>query len=88
MGIFNYLSSGIGFICCVLRILFCICPSHCIKNRRKRNGKVNKVDADHRTSLLHSNSKRVQIARGPNSNPSVSIRINWQIIYMILMIIN
>lgn len=58
--------SGLGFICCLLRILFCICPSHCIstkKNARKKNG--NKIDADHTTSLLRGESKRVSIARGP-----------------------
>ncbi|XP_075149112.1 uncharacterized protein LOC142223159 isoform X2 [Haematobia irritans] len=57
---------GIGFVCCLLRILFCICPSHCIANNkgiRKKNG--NKVDADHTTSLLRGEIKRVSIARAP-----------------------
>ncbi|XP_037958167.1 uncharacterized protein LOC119687770 [Teleopsis dalmanni] len=57
---------GLGLVCCILRILFCICPSHCIsssKQTRKKNG--NKVDVDHTTSLLHGESKRVSIARGP-----------------------
>lgn len=63
--------TGIGFICCMLRILFCICPSHCIansKNARKKNG--NKVDADHTTSLLRGESKRVSIARTPGQHVS------------------
>lgn len=56
---------GIGLVCCILRILFCICPSHCLSSsRRNRNKKNAKIDADHRTSLLRSDSKRVQIARG------------------------
>ncbi|XP_033173539.1 uncharacterized protein LOC117150657 isoform X1 [Drosophila mauritiana] len=58
---------GLGLICCILRILFCICPSHCIsssKKTRKKNG--NKIDADHTTSLLRNESKRVSIARGPS----------------------
>ncbi|XP_059221966.1 uncharacterized protein LOC106082856 isoform X1 [Stomoxys calcitrans] len=57
---------GLGFVCCMLRILFCICPSHCIANSkgvRKKNG--NKVDADHTTSLLRGEIKRVSIARAP-----------------------
>ncbi|XP_065358330.1 uncharacterized protein LOC135952362 [Calliphora vicina] len=65
---------GIGFVCCLLRILFCICPSHCIstkKNARKKNG--NKIDADHTTSLLRGESKRVSIARGPGQQPRYPI---------------
>ncbi|KAM7351342.1 uncharacterized protein ACRADG_004238 [Cochliomyia hominivorax] len=65
---------GLGFICCLLRILFCICPSHCIatkKNARKKNG--NKIDADHTTSLLRGESKRVSIARGPGQQPRYPI---------------
>ncbi|XP_037816671.1 uncharacterized protein LOC119607026 [Lucilia sericata] len=65
---------GLGFICCMLRILFCICPSHCIstkKNARKKNG--NKIDADHTTSLLRGESKRVSIARGPGQQPRYPI---------------
>ncbi|XP_032583654.1 mucin-5AC isoform X4 [Drosophila sechellia] len=61
---------GLGLICCILRILFCICPSHCIsssKKTRKKNG--NKIDADHTTSLLRNESKRVSIARGPSFQP-------------------
>lgn len=61
---------GIGLICCILRILFCICPSHCISsNKKARKKQGNKVDADHTTSLLRGESKRVSIARGPNSAP-------------------
>lgn len=57
--------SGIGLIFCILRIFFCVCPSHCIS--RDRNKKNAKVDADHRTSLLRD-TKRVSIARGPYIN--------------------
>ncbi|KAL9925707.1 uncharacterized protein ACN2A1_014684 isoform 2-T3 [Glossina fuscipes fuscipes] len=58
---------GLGFICCMLRILFCICPSHCLSsNKNSRQKNINKIDADHTTSLLHGESKRVSIARGPN----------------------
>lgn len=62
------LSSGIGAIFCILRILFCVCPSHCI-SQRDRNKKSAKVDADHRTSLLRD-TKRVSIAKGPYINVS------------------
>ncbi|XP_052853732.1 uncharacterized protein LOC128263078 isoform X3 [Drosophila gunungcola] len=65
---------GLGLICCILRILFCICPSHCIsssKKTRKKNG--NKIDADHTTSLLRNESKRVSIARGPSFQPKYPI---------------
>ncbi|XP_023163995.2 serine-rich adhesin for platelets isoform X2 [Drosophila hydei] len=65
---------GLGLICCILRILFCICPSHCIsssKKARKKNG--NKIDADHTTSLLRNESKRVSIARGPSIQPKYPI---------------
>ncbi|XP_017154750.1 mucin-5AC isoform X3 [Drosophila miranda] len=65
---------GLGLICCILRILFCICPSHCIsssKKTRKKNG--NKIDADHTTSLLRNESKRVSIARGPGVQPKYPI---------------
>ncbi|XP_034099438.2 mucin-5AC isoform X4 [Drosophila albomicans] len=65
---------GLGLICCILRILFCICPSHCIsssKKTRKKNG--NKIDADHTTSLLRNESKRVSIARGPAVQPKYPI---------------
>ncbi|XP_073822595.1 uncharacterized protein [Musca autumnalis] len=61
---------GIGFVCCMLRILFCICPSHCIankKNDRKKNG--NKIDADYTTSLLRGEIKRVSITRAPGQQP-------------------
>ncbi|XP_017047845.1 mucin-5AC isoform X3 [Drosophila ficusphila] len=64
----------LGLICCILRILFCICPSHCIsssKKTRKKNG--NKIDADHTTSLLRNESKRVSIARGPSFQPKYPI---------------
>ncbi|KAH8377402.1 hypothetical protein KR093_005292 [Drosophila rubida] len=64
----------LGLICCILRILFCICPSHCIsssKKTRKKNG--NKIDADHTTSLLRNESKRVSIARGPTVQPKYPI---------------
>ncbi|XP_055922098.1 uncharacterized protein LOC129953198 [Eupeodes corollae] len=65
---------GIGLICCILRILFCICPSHCISsNKKARKKQGNKVDADHTTSLLRGESKRVSIARGPNSAPKYPI---------------
>ncbi|XP_065075845.1 uncharacterized protein LOC135699491 isoform X2 [Ochlerotatus camptorhynchus] len=58
---------GLGLFCCILRILFCICPSHCFSSsRRARNKKNAKIDADHRTSLLRGDSKRVSIARGPH----------------------
>lgn len=58
---------GIGLICCILRIFFCVCPSHCISSSRKaRNKKIAKVDVDHTTSLLRADSKRVQIVRGPS----------------------
>ncbi|XP_055852974.1 uncharacterized protein LOC129916825 [Episyrphus balteatus] len=65
---------GIGLICCILRILFCICPSHCISSSKKaRKKQGNKVDADHTTSLLRGESKRVSIARGPNNAPKYPI---------------
>ncbi|XP_050086543.1 uncharacterized protein LOC126571785 [Anopheles aquasalis] len=58
---------GLGLFCCILRILFCICPSHCISSSRRAREKKNaKIDADHRTSLLRGDSKRVSIARGPH----------------------
>ncbi|XP_040171729.1 uncharacterized protein LOC120905096 isoform X1 [Anopheles arabiensis] len=58
---------GLGLLCCTLRILFCICPSHCISSSRRARDKKNaKIDADHRTSLLRGDSKRVSIARGPH----------------------
>ncbi|XP_055709426.1 uncharacterized protein LOC129805495 isoform X2 [Phlebotomus papatasi] len=57
---------GIGLICCILRILFCVCPSNCLSSRRNVEKKNAKIDADHTTSLLRSD-KRVQIARGGNS---------------------
>ncbi|KAH8292824.1 hypothetical protein KR054_010698 [Drosophila jambulina] len=60
-------SAGLGLICCILRILFCICPSHCISSSKKtRKKNFNKIDADHTTSLLRNESKRVSIARGPS----------------------
>lgn len=60
---------GVGLICCILRILFCICPSQCIMSSRRKLKKKNaKVDADHTTSLLRGDSKRVSIARGPQVN--------------------
>lgn len=55
--------AGIGLICCILRILFCICPSSCITGRKLRNKKTNKVDADYTTSLLRSD----QSTTGSNS---------------------
>ncbi|XP_053960911.1 uncharacterized protein LOC128865043 [Anastrepha ludens] len=61
---------GLGFICCMLRILFCICPSHCIstnKNNFKKD--CNKIDADYTTSLLRGEGKRVSIARRPGLQP-------------------
>ncbi|KAH8353113.1 hypothetical protein KR084_008983 [Drosophila pseudotakahashii] len=67
-------TNRLGLICCILRILFCICPSHCIsssKKTRKKNG--NKIDADHTTSLLRNESKRVSIARGPSFQPKYPI---------------
>ncbi|XP_055305702.1 uncharacterized protein LOC129570210 isoform X1 [Sitodiplosis mosellana] len=55
---------GIGLLCCILRIFFCICPSNCISsNRRKMKQKNAKVDVDHTTSLLCADNKRVSIAR-------------------------
>ncbi|KAH8263849.1 hypothetical protein KR038_002024 [Drosophila bunnanda] len=63
----NPFSAGLGLICCILRILFCICPSHCISSSKKtRKKNFNKIDADHTTSLLRNESKRVSIARGPS----------------------
>lgn len=68
--IFFTSSTGIGLICCILRIFFCICPSHCISSSRRKLKKKNaKVDADHTTSLLRGDSKRVQIARGALVRP-------------------
>ena len=70
----------IGLICCILRIFFCICPSHCISStRRARNKKTAKIDADHTTSLLRGDNKRVLISRGPNS------QVNFSIIYRLLI---
>lgn len=67
-----YHISGIGLICCILRILFCICPSQCISSSRRKLKKKNaKVDADHTTSLLRGDSKRVSIARGPQVKISI-----------------
>ncbi|XP_055388184.1 uncharacterized protein LOC129616585 [Condylostylus longicornis] len=61
---------GIGLICCILRICFCICPSSCISSsRRARKKNSNKVDADHTTSLLRGENKRVSIAKGPHRFP-------------------
>ncbi|XP_031632361.1 uncharacterized protein LOC116346449 isoform X2 [Contarinia nasturtii] len=55
---------GIGLLCCILRIFFCICPSNCISsNRRKIKQKNGKIDVDHTTSLLCSDNKRVLIAQ-------------------------
>ncbi|EDW57499.2 uncharacterized protein [Drosophila virilis] len=65
---------GLGLICCILRILFCICPSHCISSSKKAGKKnANKIDADHTTSLLRNESKRVSIARGPSIQPKYPI---------------
>nr|XP_036213843.1 uncharacterized protein LOC106619859 isoform X1 [Bactrocera oleae] len=61
---------GLGFVCCMLRILFCICPSHCISTNKKTFKKdCNKIDADYTTSLLRGESKRVSIARRPTLQP-------------------
>lgn len=61
----------IGFVCCVLRILFCVCPSSCISSsRRKLKQKNAKIDADHTTSLLRDDSKRIMIAKGALVNQS------------------
>lgn len=69
--IFN-ISLGLGLICCILRILFCICPSHCISSSKKTHKKSgNKIDADHTTSLLRKESKRVFIAREPSIQVSI-----------------
>lgn len=67
-------SIGLGFICCLLRILFCICPSHCISTSRNisKNKKVAGISAglaDHTTALLHGECKRVSIAS--NFGPQV-----------------
>lgn len=67
----------IGAVFCVIRILFCVCPSHCI-SRRERNKKNAKVDADHRTSLL-GDTKRVSIARGPYINVRFAMRIFFNV---------
>lgn len=69
-------STVIGLVFCIVRIMFCVCPSHCI-SKRERNKKSAKVDADHRTSLL-GDTKRVSIARGPYIN--VSSRLLWHIL--------
>lgn len=93
---------GIGLICCILRILFCICPSSCITGKKLRNKKTNKVDADYTTSLLRSDQssgsngrgggnnsiKRVQIARGPNSMQVSLHRSNYVVIIVIRVIKN
>ena len=63
----------IGLVLCVLRIFFCICPSSCISSRRDRDKKNAMLDADHRTSLLRGDSKRVSIAKGPHIQVSI-----WQ----------
>lgn len=56
--------SGIGLLCCMLRIFFCICPSSCITSKRRKLKQKNaKVDIDHTTSLLCSDNKRVHISR-------------------------
>uniref|UniRef100_W8BAF3 Uncharacterized protein n=2 Tax=Ceratitis capitata TaxID=7213 RepID=W8BAF3_CERCA len=61
---------GLGFVCCLLRILLCICPSHCISTNKKNFKKdCNKTDADYTTSLLRGESKRVSIARRPAIQP-------------------
>lgn len=62
-------STGIGLVCCVLRILFCICPSHCVSSgRRKMNEKNAKVGVDHNTSLLQADNKRVSISKAAGAN--------------------
>lgn len=59
-----FLKTGIGLVCCLLRIFFCICPSNCISSkRRKLKDKNGKVDADHTTSLLCADNKRISIAK-------------------------
>ncbi|CAO1304564.1 unnamed protein product [Diamesa serratosioi] len=63
---------AIGLVFCILRIFFCVCPSHCI-SKRERNKKSAKVDADHRTSLLRDSTKRVSIARGPYINSKLPL---------------
>jgi hypothetical protein len=68
----SILITVIGVVFCVVRIMFCVCPSHCI-SRRDRNKKNAKVDADHRTSLL-GDTKRVSIARGPYINVRFTMR--------------
>ncbi|XP_037912460.1 uncharacterized protein LOC119652414 isoform X2 [Hermetia illucens] len=60
---------GLGLICCILRICFCICPSSCLsKNKKSRKKDINKIDADHTTSLLRGESKRVSIATKGSRN--------------------
>lgn len=55
---------GIGLLCCMLRIFFCICPSSCITSKRRKLKQKNaKVDVDHTTSLLCADNKRVLITR-------------------------
>lgn len=68
----------VGFVFMVLRIFFCICPSSCIRRnseeRKKKKKEKDKIDADHRTSLLRD--KRVSIARtpmGPHSSQVASL---------------
>lgn len=58
------LPKAIGFVCCLLRILFCVCPSSCLSSsRRKMKEQNGKVDADHTTSLLQGDNKRVLISK-------------------------
>ncbi|XP_018795139.1 PREDICTED: uncharacterized protein LOC108972789 [Bactrocera latifrons] len=65
---------GLGFVCCMLRILFCICPSHCISTNKKTFKKdCNKNDADYTTSLLRGEGKRVSISRRPTLQPKYPI---------------
>lgn len=70
----------VGFVFMVLRIFFCICPSSCLRRnndeRKKKKMEKDKIDADHRTSLLRD--KRVSIARtpmGPHSSQVSKVRI-------------
>lgn len=79
------MSAVIGLVCCILRIFFCICPSNCISSSRNKLKKKNAtIDADHTTSLLRNDSKRVSISHGGQVNtvPQVNTMINFEMMNM------
>ncbi|XP_067622188.1 uncharacterized protein [Eurosta solidaginis] len=62
---------GLGFFCCMLRILFCICPSTCIAAKQGNLKKdTDKFSADYTTSLLLGDMKRYPVARSSGSQPN------------------